>query len=63
MGNVATILLTVLQLVEFGMKFESIVNKVKEMEAEGATPEQVSVFLKGLRDKALAELGDALNKN
>lgn len=57
---IAAILLDVLQLVQAGIEFEAIVKKVQAMEATGATPQQVSDYLKNLRDVAKKALADAL---
>lgn len=59
---IAALLLDVLQLVQAGLEFEAIVKKVQAMEATGATGEQVSVYLKGLRDAAKQALAAELAK-
>lgn len=57
---IAALLLDVLQLVQAGIEFEAIVKKVQAMEASGSTAEQISAYLKNLRDTAKKALADAL---
>lgn len=61
-AGVATILLDFMQLVQAGIEFEAIVKKVQAMEATGATAEQISAYLKGLRETAKKALADELAK-
>lgn len=58
--GVAAILLNVLELVQAGFELKIIVDKVRALEANGATPDQVTAYLKGLRDAALKDLNAAL---
>lgn len=53
---VAEILLLVNSLVQAGLSFRQLVNEIRSMEANGATPEQVSQYLRDRRDKAMAAL-------
>lgn len=60
-AGTAALLLNVMTLVQAGMEFESIVKQVQSLEAQGATPEKVSDYIKGLRDNYLAALAKDVN--
>ena len=59
MGTVS-VLLDVLALVQAGFELKGIVDHVQAMVAGGATEDDVALYLKDARDKALATLDHAL---
>lgn len=60
--SIAAVLLDVLSLVQAGFELKAIVDSVRAMESKGATPEAIHAYIKGLRDAALKDFGDALKK-
>jgi fatty acid-binding protein DegV len=51
-----------LNAVAIGLERDLIVSKVKEMEANGSTPQQVADALKDMRDQAILRAQDAINQ-
>jgi hypothetical protein len=51
-----------LNAVAIGLERDLIVSKVKEMEANGSTPQQVADALKDMRDQAILKAQDAINQ-
>ena len=52
----ATVLLDVLALVRAGIELHAIVEQAHIMHDGGATDEEISKYIKGLRDDALTDL-------
>lgn len=51
-------LLNVLSLVEAGFNLKAIVDTARGMEAEGKSDEEISAWLKDVRESALKELNE-----
>jgi hypothetical protein len=55
MGS-AALILKVFDLINVGLEAQDIINKVKVMEAQGATVDQITKHLTELLDTAIADL-------
>lgn len=62
-ASIAAILLDVLTLVKAGFALKEIVAEIRMMEAGGASQEEISLYLKKLRDDNIAKLKDATKPN
>lgn len=50
------------EAVAVGLTRESVIAKAQELEAKGATPEQIAVALRDMRDQAIAEAQEKINR-
>lgn len=51
-----------LNAVAIGLERDAIVSRVKEMESQGASPDQIANALKDMRDQAILKAQDAINR-
>jgi hypothetical protein len=61
-GGIYLVVDAALSLLAAKFERDAIIARVREKEAAGATPEEITADLKAMRDEAIAKAQDAINR-